>query len=76
MKPEGTSFFLLHCFGESLELSSETCRLRKIGHGLFKDFSEWSLMFQDALDMTAHMSLFLYEAPLCSEAEESEFLVC
>lgn len=53
------SHFLIHCSSESSELSYKTCGLRKIGKGLFKDFFLCSLLFQDALSMTAHMSLFL-----------------
>lgn len=56
------SRFLIHCFRESLELPHKTCRLRKIGKNLFKDFSLCSLMFQDASCMTAHMSLSVHGA--------------
>lgn len=54
--------FLIHCFSESSELSHKTCRLRKMGKELFKDFSLCSLMFQDTSCVTAHVSLFLYGA--------------
>lgn len=56
------SHFLVHCSSESSELSYKTYGLRKIGKGLFKDFSSCSLMFQDAFSMTANTSLFLYGA--------------
>ena len=57
------SHFLIHCSGETSELSYKAYGLRKIGKGLFKDFFLCSLMFQDAFSVTAHMSSFLYGGP-------------